>query len=375
MRLAEQRKPLFTLAALIVTISVLHYTTGTSKGYFHEIYKVLYYIPIILSAFQFGIPGGLTTSLIISVIYLPHVIFQWQGDLDHNVSRFLEIVLYNVVAYITGRLVEGERSERKRYEQAAEELRESYEKLKRQSETLAEIEEQLRHADRLAVMGELAATLAHEVRNPLGSIRGAVEILQDDYPRENPNYEFLQILIKEVDRLNQVIENYLSLARSKAPTIHEFGLRDAVLSVVNIISAKARKESVDIQCRFPDHPVTVKADENKFRQVLLNLLLNALAAIDGTGHITIDSRIVPEANSQRELEITVSDTGKGIPASVMEEIFKPFYTTREGGTGLGLPITKRIADEYGWDLRLQSKEGEGTHAILRIPLQEGDDEA
>lgn len=368
MATTEQRKQILTLGVLIALISVLHYGTTTSKSYFHEIYKVLYYIPIILAAFRFGIRGGLAASLVISLIYAPHVIFQWQGDLDHNISRFLEIVLYNTVAYITGRLVEGEHRERQRYERAAAELSESYLKLQRQSETLAEVEEQLRRADRLAVMGELAASLAHEVRNPLGSIRGAVEILQDDYPEENPNYEFLMILIKEVDRLNQVIENYLSLARPKITSLNEFGLRDAVFSVVGILSPKARRDRIDLDCRLPNQPITIKGDENKFRQVLLNLLLNSMAAMENGGRIAIDTHV--EEGHRPTLVLSISDTGKGIPEEQMEHIFKPFYTTRDGGTGLGLPITKRIADQYKWGLRLQSKPNEGTTAILRIPLEE-----
>jgi signal transduction histidine kinase len=374
MRHPDKLKQILTLAALIVIISLLHYSTSTSKGYFHEIYKVLYYIPIILAAFQFGVRGGLATSLIISFIYLPHVIFQWRGSLDHNVSRALEIVLYNVAAYITGRLAEGERSERKRYEQAATELRVSYEKLQRQSDALAEIEEQMRRTDRLAVMGELAASLAHEVRNPLGSIRGAVEILQDDYSEDKPGYEFLQILIKEVDRLNQVIENYLSLARPKSREINEFNVQAAVFSVLHIVTPKARKEKVDIQCRLAEENVTVSGDENRFRQIMLNLLLNSLAAISGEGRIVIESRVEDDGGG-RGLELTVADSGSGIPAGKMEDIFKPFYTTKEDGTGLGLPIAKRIADGYKWQFCLESEEGRGTKAILRIPLGEKSYEA
>ncbi|MFQ5706033.1 MAG: ATP-binding protein [bacterium] len=366
----EEKKPIIILVGLIVIITVLHYSTTTTKGSLHEVYKTLYYIPIILAAFHFGIKGGLIASLSISAVYLPHVIFQWRGELEEFTHRLLEIGLYNVAAYIVGRLSQGERAERNKYEQAAEQLRESYEQLQHQSETLAEVEEQLRHSDRLSVMGELAASLAHEVRNPLGSIKGAVEILQDDYPKENPNYQFLQILVKEVNRLNQVIENFLSLARSRVSQIQELPLQETVNSVVNIVSAKAHKEKVAIDCRFPDHPVLIKADENKFRQVLLNLLLNAMAAINGGGHITIDSQVNNRQAGNRILELTISDTGSGIPESEMKNIFKPFFTTKEHGTGLGLPITKRIIEECNWELGIDSKVGEGTQVRVRIPLNE-----
>ncbi len=371
----ESSKPLIILVSLIVIISALHYSTDPSSDYFHEVYKLLYYIPIILAAFHFGIRGGLVASLAISVIYLPHVIFQWRGTDFEFAHRLLEIIVFNIIAYIVGRLAEGERKQRKQYEKSALELEKSYEKLKQKSEMLSEVEQQLRHSERLSVMGELAASLAHEVRNPLGSIKGAVEILQDDYPNDNKNYRFLKILIKEVNRLNHVIENFLGLARRKSSEIDEMSLQDKVNSVIQILSATARKEGVTIDCHLPQEPIYIKADENKFRQVLLNLLLNALAASNGGGRITIDSRIQKHESAPIILNLIVSDTGNGIPESELETIFKPFYTTREHGTGLGLPITKRITEEYNWTLQVESKVGEGTQITIGIPLNEKKHEA
>lgn len=368
----QNKKPLAILISLIVIISVLHYSTDPKIDYFHEIYKLLYYIPVVLAAFYFGVRGGLIASVSISIIYLPHVLFQWRGTDFQLVHRLLEIVLYNTIAYIVGRLAEGERKQKKQYEQVALKLQESYKKLKQQSETLSEVEEQLRHSERLSVMGELAASLAHEVRNPLGSIKGAAEILQDDYPKENQNYRFLQILIKEVDRLNQVIETFLSLARQRPAETGKVSLQEAVESVVQIISAKASKEGVEVECRLPSTTVYIKADGNKFRQVLLNLFLNALAACPEGGRVAVDSTIKNHEAQPRRLILEISDTGQGIPPEAVEKVFKPFYTTKEHGTGLGLPITKRIAEEYNWDLKLQSEVGQGTTVKLCVPFIEDD---
>lgn len=372
--LGSEKRHIAILVALIGIITILHYSTSVAMGYFHELYKTLYYIPIILAAFHFGIRGGLIAALSISVLYLPHILFQWRGNTEEFVRRLLEIGLYNVAAYIVGRLSEGERSERNKYEQVARELQESYEKLKRQSETLTEVEEQLRHSDRLSVLGELAASLAHEVRNPLGSIKGAVEILQDDYQKEHPNYKFLQILLREVDRLNQVIENFLSLARSRPSQVGEVNVKDAVISMINVVSAKARKEKIEINSHFPSKSLHIKADETRFRQVLLNLLLNSMAAMNGEGRIDITARVRNEEPARQILELVVSDTGSGIHEGEIEKIFKPFFTTKEQGTGLGLPITKRIIDEYDWDLHIDSRIGEGTQVIIAIPLNEEKDE-
>jgi len=367
MQPVEEKKRVAVLIGMIVVISLLHYSTSTSRHYFHEIYKTLYYIPIIIAAFHFGIRGGMVTSLSVSIIYLPHVLFHWQGDFQ----RLLEIVLYNVAAYIVGRLSDSERDERKKYQQTAFELGASYETLKRQSETLAEVEEQLLHAERLSVMGELAASLAHEVRNPLGSIKGAVEILQDDTPKDKPNYRFLQILIKEVDRLNLVIENFLSLAKRKPSPLKEINLQDEVNSVVHILSAKARKEGVLIDASLPKKSILLKADENKFRQVLLNILLNAIAA--GGSHVNIDASFQDNKAAPKTLLLTIADTGTGMPEEQVKKIFQPFYTTKEHGTGLGLPISKRITDEYGWDFQIDSKTGVGSRVSICIPLEDGHD--
>ena len=164
MKKSENRKPLVILVSLIVIITVLHYSTDPATFYFHEIYKLLYYIPIILAGFYFGIKGGLISSIAVSTVYLPHVIFQWHGTEEDFIHRALETVVYVVIGFIVGKLAQSEHAQKDRYEQAALELETSYQKLKHQSEMISEVEDQLRHSERLSVMGELAASLAHEVR-------------------------------------------------------------------------------------------------------------------------------------------------------------------------------------------------------------------
>ncbi|MDQ7065885.1 MAG: ATP-binding protein [candidate division KSB1 bacterium] len=370
MKLTRQdKRDALGIAGLIAIISVLHYSTDIALAYFHDIYKILYYIPIILAAFRFGVRGGLIASISISIIYTPHVTSDWSEHFEVIVNRFVEMVIFNVVAFITGKLVESERAERFRYERVARELQASYEKLQRQSEQLAEVEEQLRLADRLAILGELTASLAHEVRNPLGAIKGAAEILRDDYPQGGKNREFVELLIRDVDRINEVIENYLSLAGASARKKHErFDVARATRTVAQILQAKARKEKKHLHAGIPGEAVWVTGDENQYRQVVLNLLLNAFAAVPAGGHINVLLAVDRETSQQPVVELTIKDDGVGIDPEVLEEVFKPFFTTRQTGTGLGLPISKRIADSYGWELSLESEPGKGTTARLVIPL-------
>jgi two-component system sensor histidine kinase HydH len=138
-----------TLILLVAVVTALHYGTATSEAHWHEVYKTLYFIPIILAAFWFDLTGAVVTSLGISLVYLPHVIFQWGGSFSYNSSRILMILLYNVVALVTGYLAQAEKRERQLYQEVAKKLDSSYETLKKQSDQLRLIEEKLRQTERL----------------------------------------------------------------------------------------------------------------------------------------------------------------------------------------------------------------------------------
>ncbi len=364
----------FGIEGLIILISVLHYSTDITLAYFHDIYKILYYIPIILSAFRFGIRGGLVAAVTISLIYTPHVVHDWGGHFAVMVNRFVEMVIYIVVGFITGRLVENERAERRRYEQAAHALQESYEKLRQQAEEIAEIEEQLRIADRLAILGELTASLAHEVRNPLGAIKGAAEILYDEYPAGGKNREFVELLLRDVERINEVIENYLSLVAPSPRPGASFDVVEATRTVARILQGKARKENKHLHVRLPSKPLIVAGEENRFRQVVLNLVFNSFAAVAPGGHINVMLAADSNAGGARSAELSVQDDGVGIAPENLEKVFKPFFTTRKNGTGLGLAISRRIAEQHGWELSLESEPGRGTVARLVLPIAEREHE-
>ena len=160
------------LAASILGISLLHYLTPLHRPVLHDIFQRLYYIPIIYAGFWFGLRGGLLSSILVSFLYAPHILFQWGIGPSLEMEKFLEIVLYNVVGGTTGFLSQREQERRVELESIAHGLEESYRKLQSQADLIIGIEEQLRRAERLSALGELSAVLAHEVRNPLGSIRG-----------------------------------------------------------------------------------------------------------------------------------------------------------------------------------------------------------
>ncbi len=353
------------IALLIIVISLLHYNTSTKKWQYHLIYMQAYFIPIILGAFQFGIRGGLGASLIISVIYLPHVMLQWGGLVENNLMRCLQIILFNVVGYITGLKAQGERKEKDRYQQAAKKLEEALDEQKRQTEQISSMEQQLRAADRLSIVGELTASLAHEVRNPLGSIRGAVEIIRDAVPDDIKKLEFFEILIQETNRLNQVVENYLRFAKKQPQHIQQYDLVKELNNIITMVASQARKQKIAIDVQLPHDPLFIKGDTGNFWQVALNIILNAIQTMPTGGNLAI--KLEPR---EKEIYFTVQDQGSGIAPDKVQEIFKPFFTTKREGTGLGLAIVKRISDENNWRISLKSELGKGTVIQIIIPTSE-----
>ncbi|MGH7412187.1 MAG: two-component system sensor histidine kinase NtrB [Candidatus Methylomirabilis sp.] len=264
---------------------------------------------------------------------------------------------------------------RRSLEVQAETLARSHRELQEQTRLLLEKETQLRRADRLSALGQLSAGLAHEIRNPLGSIKGAVEILQDDYPAGHPKTEFFAILLKEVNRLNDVLTNFLSFARPVNPHLTPVDVRAVLTALEGLVSGQARGRRVQVFTSFHSGPSRVMADETLLKQAFLNIMLNALEAMPEGGDLAISTRLgsgtaAPHADERPEwLETVFDDTGPGIAEEDLGRIFDPFFTTKKDGTGLGLAITHRIIENHQGTIRVMSQRGKGTTFVLTLPLE------
>ncbi len=359
-----RRNPSVRLAILVVLvlgITSLHYLTTTQKGEYHDIYRRLYYIPIILGGLWYALRGGVATSIAISILYAPHVVFQWGQHHGVPLEQYLEIVLYNLIGFLTGFLSQREFMQRVRAEKTAHRLEESYAKLREQADQVLEIEEQLRRADRLSALGELSAGMAHEIRNPLGSIRGTAEILKDGIDPSDKRYEFAQILIKEVDRLNRVVQDFLDFSRPTAPSREPFDVPGALREVLVLTRQPALKNKVQVVFQG-EGTLAVAGDREQLKQAFLNLILNALQAMPEGGTLTLTVQVEDD-----EVRILFADTGQGIPKERLDRVFNPFFTTRSEGTGLGLAITHRIIQGHGGRIEVDSRLGEGTVFTLHLP--------
>lgn len=361
----QARQRLALLLAAIAGISLLHYFTPLHLHYLHDIFQRLYYLPIILAAFWFGLRGGLGCSLIVSIVYAPHLLFQWGGHPALELEKYLEVLLYNIVGSVTGLLAQRDQQASQELQRTAQGLADSYRQLQAQSERIMAIEEQLRQSEKLSTLGEMAAVLAHEIRNPLGSIRGTAEILRDDYRPGSHKHEFLEIQIKETDRLNRVVEDFLRMARQRPQELHRCRLHDELATIVTLTVPEARRREVTLSLAPTAEGVTVCADGEKLRQALLNLVINALQACQAGGRVTISV-------SQRDTnaEIRISDTGSGISPELQQRIFEPFFTTKPDGTGLGLAVAQKIIVSHNGSLTLESPPGQGTTFVINLPLEQ-----
>jgi len=365
------------LSLIVLGVTAGHMAVPVARQVPHDLLVRLYYLPITLGGTWFGLWGGLGTAGLVTLVYLPHILI-----VDHGALTFgylLEIPIFLAVGILTGLIVDRQARYRRGLEAQAETLARSHRELQDQTRLLLEKEAQLHRADRLSALGQLSAGLAHEIRNPLGAIKGAVEILEEDYPHGHPKAEFYAIILKEVERLNDVLTNFLNFARPVTMRFVPVDARDVLGSLEGLISGQARAHRVQMFTSFHKGPARVMADEALLKQAFLNIMLNALEAMPEGGDLAVSTRLadttaagIPErSDSTGWLEVAFDDTGMGIPPEHLSRVFDPFFTTKKDGTGLGLAITYRIIENHRGDIRVVSQPGKGTTVIITLPLEEG----
>ncbi|MCJ7686459.1 MAG: ATP-binding protein, partial [Desulfobacteraceae bacterium] len=209
-----------------------------------------------------------------------------------------------------------------------------------------QIEEEMKKVEGLALIGELAAGMAHEIRNPMASISGSIEIIRDEMEQNDVNVRLMNIILREIDRLNDLVADFLLFARPKRAKFREFDLNQLILDSLELFqNGPCWNSKIAIFTSFPDS-VMVESDPDQLKQVLWNLFLNACDAMDGGGELHVASALVPgqpESGSEKA-KIVIRDTGEGFDEKGLQHLFLPFFTTKERGSGLGLAIVKRIVD-------------------------------
>lgn len=228
------------------------------------------------------------------------------------------------------------------------------------------MEESVRRKERLAAVGRVGAGLAHEIRNPLGAMRGAIQVLEANTPSESIQADLMGIILRESDRLNSIITNFLSYARPKVGNYTEMDICEAIRETITLLrhspDVTPGHELAEI---LPPQPVFISADSTQIKQIFWNLARNSIQAMENGGKLTITL----EAIGRHRIRIIFEDTGEGMPPERVEQLFEPFARSTSGGTGLGLSIVYQIIRDHNGSINVRSSEGEGTTITVELPSE------
>lgn len=309
-----------------------------------------------MAGMLFGWRGAVKAFLFGFLMQAPIIARHWSRWPMDAQDQLLELTIFGSAGIIAGLLADRERVQRMRVESTKQELENVYTELR-------ENVEKMKKTERLSAAGQLAASLAHEIRNPLASISGAAGILKRGNASADNRQECLGILEKESQRLNKLLTNFLDFARPRLPRFQPVDPVSLVRSVTVLARHAAIRQQVEIIDELSPHLPMIDCDAEQIKQVLLNVVLNAIQATQGGGRVVV--RAFP---GEASLSIEVRDEGCGMSAEEFDRMFEPFFTTKESGTGLGLAVAANIVEQHGGWLRASSNGDRGMTFRLELPL-------
>ena len=340
------------IAVAVIAISALHYLTSLQSVVLHEVLKRLYYVPIVVAAVMWGIKGGLATSVFSTLLYMPHVVFQWHAWPVLEAEQYGEALMFNVVATVAGLLADRLHAERTHHRDAAVELRDAYARLE------AGNDERVR-VDRLVTIGRIASGIAHEVRTPLAGLLGSLEILENEFTREHPKAEFVAIAKRQITRLQEVVTEFLEFAQPAPPAVRPVDLRQLVETTARLARITLARRGVSLDAPAPDTTVTANVDAEQVQRALLGIMLADTPSLrDGHLRITI-------ANRGDAAQIAVDLEGlASVPA--VGDLFEAFPTTA-CGHGLALATAERLITNQHGAVKAEVIDG-GVRYVIDLPL-------
>jgi signal transduction histidine kinase len=345
--LKDTKVKVMTVAGLMALTVATHYgwilePIFGHQSWIHAIHSRLCYVPIVIAASWFGLRGGLLSAAAITILVVPYVFFL--GGMGDMSEEIVEIVFYFALGGLIGGLIDRDLIIRKKKEDA---------------------ELKLERAQKLSLIGQMAAGVAHEIKNPLASIKGALEIVSDPKTDAKDKMEFQQIASNEIKRVDSTIKEFLAFARPKETRMERMDLSASLHASLKQLETQAADQEVRFTANIQDG-VFINGDQEKMHQVFLNLLLNAIQASPKDS--TIDISLV--ANANRSAVLRIQDHGDGVADADIERIFDPFFTTKHTGSGLGLALVKSIVENHNGQVRVVSKPKQGACVILTLPVIE-----
>lgn len=226
---------------------------------------------------------------------------------------------------------------------------------------ILELKSYIQQKERLALIGEMSATVAHEIRNPLGGIRGFASFLAKDIPTSDPKYKYVEKIIQGIQSLEKIVNDLLEYTRPLEINYERVNLLKTIQDAIDLLSLDKKEITFDIKCQ---QDIEIWGDESKLKQVFRNILTNSIQSIEAKGKITTSVEI-----ENNFVKIEIKDTGCGIKSEDLAKIFSPFFTTKEKGTGLGLAISQKIIGAHGGQITAESKLGKGTKITIWLPTK------
>ena len=331
----KQKTEIAVVALLVIGITALHYITQISELHYHIFYRELYFLPIILAGLWFGLSRALWTSFSISLLYSPLIFIHWEGFSPGDFDKIMEVVLYNIDAFVLGFLRDRQRMEHERYVEA----------------------------ERLAAMGRALSGVAHDMKTPLVAIGGFSKMVQRNFQKNDSSYKKLDIVVQQTKRLESMVKEMLDFSRPLSLNRSEEDLNKVVEDSLAVAGKTAEDSNVTVVSHLDRDLPLISVDSMRMEQVVINLVNNAIQSSPAGQTVVVK---ISRMNEYAAIE--VSDCGCGIPVEQKEKIFTPFFSTKKEGTGLGLPIVKKIIESHNGRLEFfDNPEGGVTFRVL-LPI-------
>jgi two-component system sensor histidine kinase HydH len=346
-----------TIALLVLVLSGLMWVVPPADVEVENSLHHLNFIPLLMAAFLLGWRGAALATVATAIAQAPYILVSQRVSPDNALDQVVELSIFGVAGVFAGVLADREKSQRARLEAATTELQRVY------AELQANVEK-LKRSERLYAAGQLSASLAHEIRNPLEGISGAATLLKRGKVTGENFQQCLEIINIESQRLNKLLTGFLEFARPRAPRYQPVEVESVIDSVRTLIAQSPQGREAEIRVEVEPGLPEVECDPEQLKQVLLNLVLNALQASPPGGEVVI------RADRTREnVSIGVRDSGPGVPPAHQDKIFEPFFTTRESGSGLGLAIAANIIRQHGGNLVADHNDDKGMTFRLDLPIR------
>ena len=324
------------VACLVVGISVLNYFTYQDSHYFHVFYRGLFFLPVMLASFWFGLRGGLAASLTICMLYIPYVLRRWQDFSVMDFDRIIDLALYNLVALVMGILSDSQKA----HQRLALE------------------------AENLAAVGRSLSAVAHDMKTPLIAIGGFSQLVKKYVQEDHPHRDKLDIIIDETRRLENMVKDMLDFSKPLELNRSAENVEAVIKECLEVVSPEAQRRKVVVKYESVPGLSATSIDRMRMKQALINLIMNAIQASSEGATV-----IVSCCQAKNKSVIDVLDCGCGIPLEQREGIFIPFFSTKKEGTGLGLPIARKIIEAHQGQIQILDNPKRGTIFRVILPLR------